>query len=178
MTTAIARTDLHWGPIWDELHQAECLWARQLPNEGHNVEETIESMLRASVPRESMARLRELWASLKLDRPFSEDHPDLDWTLQDTLDGPDHTAPGDPSFFLKELWKSQEGVHIPPTFLPDQLEAAADFLRELKYTALCTVWKFTCSWSCYTETLPAQFVTKLREHVFGITMLLLLYEMQ
>ena len=54
-------------------------------------------------------------------------------------------------------------------------DTAFQFLNELKYTALCTVLNFVCSWSCFTESLPREVSKKLRDDLFGLTMITLLH---
>jgi hypothetical protein len=168
-----------WDYFWDERQQAECPWARQMSDDAqHDFEQTLESMLKASIPDAGMDRLRTLWSDLRLDQPLSD--PDFWWNFSCTLErsGSSPATAEDAKSVLDELSASQERYTPDQPVSPEVIKAATLFLQELKYTALCTLWSFTCEWSCFTITLPRDVIDFVRKDLFNLTMLILVRELK
>jgi hypothetical protein len=79
---------------------------------------------------------------------------------------------------LETLWISQEGVTERPTsFSPEIMSVAAQFVKELSYTALCTIWTFYCCESEFIRSLPLEVVEELNSDLFSLTMHLVLQQL-
>ncbi|MCI0464326.1 MAG: hypothetical protein L0Z62_45915 [Gemmataceae bacterium] len=179
---AIARTlksqypGWHW--FWDDLDEAELPWARTLSEDNREAFQlTVESMLRASIPPERMACLRALWSPLRCPNlSFGSDYT-LRWNLMGSLeDSPNDTTDAQVESVMTELSPDEEGHAADPSLVNsnERKEQIAHFLKELKYSALCTLWEFVRTWACYTATLPPEAFGELQSHLFGIAAMVLL----
>ncbi len=171
-----------WQSFWDALEEAESPWARSISEEGQEAfQQTVESMIRASVPPVRAARLHKLRSSLHFPDLSHRDHYELRWNLLCYLErSPNDTDDAQVQRILTELTQLHKGSDpIPADTLAstDLQEQMTRFIEELKYTALCTLWQFTCFWSCYTATLPREELDHLRESLFGLTVIELLCQL-
>lgn len=170
-----------WEMFWETLEEAECVWAKQMrPEDQMNFAETIESMLLTSIPAEPMSRLRDVWSSLHLEQPLSDDEYEVPWwNMCCLLKGPDQFTDEEAKGLITELWANQNSeAKTTNPVSQDALDAAPDLLRWLKYTALCTVWGFFNAWSCYTTSLPHEVTQKLRDELFSLAMLVLFQQLR
>ena len=170
-----------WHSFWDALEEAECPWARSISEDGQeSFQQTVESMIRASVPRVRTDRLRELWESLRLPALSGRCDHNLRWNLLCDLEqSPFDTDDAEVERVLVELARFPEESEMDSERIvsADLKDRTALFLAELKYTALCTLWHFTGSWSCYTATLPREVLDHLRGSLFGLTVIELICQL-
>lgn len=167
-----------WMTVWEDLERAECPWARQMSDDDRsNFEQTIESMLQASIPDSLMTPLRQTWSKLNVDRPFSDNHPDVWWNLYVILSQKEHTTEEEALEVLTEILMSEDSTQATAVDRPGQASLALPFVKDLKYTGLCTAWRFTSLWTGFLTTLPAEVAKILRGELITLTMLVVLREM-
>ncbi len=172
-----------WNDLWEQHIETKNVFVFEASGEvQEDISETIETMLITSIPAEPMSCLRNAWSSLRFVDPLSNDDESIYRCVEELcgiLKGPDQLSNEEAISVVEQLWTYQYdyGTQVNPVS-QEALMAAPEFLRWLKYVALCTARQFSITWNCYTKCLNRIVLKEIRNQLFTLTMLVLLKELR
>src|SRR6266542_2359057 len=144
-----------WCMFWDHLEASESLWAKRLSDtERDTFELMIEAMVIASLPHQMESTLQTSWRAVNMPLVSFKDR-DLMWNISDDLADPEQQPEIAAQNVFKEVARFQMPLQDNDAGVPDWNVVGPLFTRfisEVRYCALCTVWKCVCQFSDYFGT--------------------------
>jgi hypothetical protein len=163
--------------LLDDLTRKECVWARKLsPDEALAFESMVELAVRASVPHDQMVSLHEAWSGLDLQDVSFKGDRDERWNTFCTFRDENPTFGWEADSFLDDLLSASELKGNAEKQETLRLKVA-QFIKELKYCALFTVWQVIPTFCRCTATLPPETRDRLCEELFCMAVIELLCQL-